>query len=139
RTMIASLAYYYMLNDPATSFVMFNGGYSPSTSWTQHWVPAAAYDIGQPKGPFSLFATGQDPANTRVTYNSYQPPHRTALILYKPLSYTVGVGTGTLADATATTHKLDGTYRVLSALGTLGGPVTSVTLRNGEGVILVKA
>jgi hypothetical protein len=60
-------------------------------------------------------------------------------VLYKPLSYKLGAGTGTTADATATTHRLNGTYRPLRADGTLGPPVTSVTLRNGEGAILVKA
>jgi hypothetical protein len=139
RTMISSLAEYYMLQDPANTFVMFNGGFSPNTSWTQHWVPAAAYDVGQPQGAFSLFATGKDPTNTRLTYNIYERRYDNALVLYKPLSYTVGVGTGTLADATATTHQLGGTYRILSALGTLSSPVTNVTLRNGEGVILIKA
>ena len=29
--------------------------------------------------------------------------------------------------------------RVLSALGTLGPPITNITLRNGEGAILIKA
>jgi hypothetical protein len=139
RTMLASLAAYYMLNDPQNMFLMLNGGFDPNSSWTQHWLPAVAYDVGQPQGAFSIFATGHDPANAKLTYNVYQRLYDNALVLYKPLSYAVGVGNGTLADNTATTHQLNGTYRVLNALGALGPPVTSVTLRNGEGVILVKA
>jgi hypothetical protein len=49
------------------------------------------------------------------------------------------VGTGTTADATATTVALGGRYRQVNADGTLGPVVTSVTLRNGEGAVLVKA
>ena len=47
--------------------------------------------------------------------------------------------TGTLNDNTATTHQLGGTYRALNADGTLGAPITSVSLRNGEGAILIRA
>ena len=47
--------------------------------------------------------------------------------------------TAPASDATATTHDLGGTYRPLRADGTLGDPVTSVSLRNGEGAILVQA
>ena len=78
--------------------------------------PEAAYDVGQPKGAFSLFATGKDPTNLKLTYNVYQRRYDNALVLYKPLSYTLGVGTGTLSDATATTHKLDGAYRIRQGL-----------------------
>jgi hypothetical protein len=45
---------------------------------------------------------------------------------------------GELGDATATTHALGGAYFPLLADGSLGAPVTSVTLRNGEGSILIK-
>src|SRR5262249_25865575 len=43
------------------------------------------------------------------------------------------------ADATATTHSLGGSYYPLNADGSLGAPVTSITLRNGEGAILVQS
>ena len=57
-------------------------------------------------------------------------------MLYKPLSFGNGA-TGTLADATATTFLLGSAYYPLQADGTLGAAVTSITLRNGEGAILV--
>src|SRR5262249_36730367 len=110
----------------------------PSTSWTRHWSPAAAFDVGQPIGEKSVRVTGADPAAPALTYKVYQRQYGNALVLYKPLSYTRGVGTGGLGDATATAVALGGTYRPLHADGTLGAPVTSVTLRNGEGAILVK-
>jgi hypothetical protein len=44
-----------------------------------------------------------------------------------------------LVNASATTYALNGTYSLLGANGTLGPVVvTSVSLRNGEGAILVK-
>jgi len=58
---------------------------------------------------------------------------------HKPISFAAGQGAGTTADATVTTHQLNGNYRVLNADGTLGPIVTSINLRNGEGVTLMKA
>jgi hypothetical protein len=137
RTQLATLAYYYLLADPQTTFLDFFGGYAPSTSWTQHWSPAAAYNIGQPAGSWSLFASGTDPSNAALTYHVYQRAFSNALVLYKPLSFGGGA-TGGLGDATATTHALGGAYYPLLADGSLGAPVPSVTLRNGEGSILIK-
>jgi hypothetical protein len=140
RTQLATLAYYYLLADPASTFLMFYGGESPNTSWNQHWTGAVTYNIGQPTNSWSLFASGQDPSNSALTYHIYQRSFANgttpALVLYKPLS--AGNGTATIADNTATTHQLGGTYRQVLADGTLGPPITSITLRNGEGAILIK-
>jgi hypothetical protein len=139
RTQLAALAYYYLLADPTKTMVMFFGGYAPNTSWTQHWVPAAAYNVGLPQGTWAQFATGNDPSNSALTYKVFERNYGNAKVFYKPLSYTAGVGTGTIADNTATTHQLGGNYRPLNADGTLGAIVTSITLRNGEGAILIPA
>lgn len=139
RTQTGALAYYYLLSDPVRTFVMFNGGYEPATSWSRHWVPSAAYDIGQPAGAYYEFAAGNDPANANLLYKVYGRNFTNALVLYKPLSYKVATGTGTLADGTATSHNLGGNYRLLAADGTLGPVITTITLRNGEGAVLVKA
>jgi hypothetical protein len=138
RTQMATLAAYYLMADPNRTFIDFYGGFETSTSWTRHWVEAAAYNVGLPQGPWSVFATGTDPANPWLGYTVYQRAYSNALVLYKPLSVGGGVP-GTLADGTATTHALGGNYRLLNADGTLGPVVTSVTLRNGEGAILIKA
>ncbi len=138
RWQLSTLAYYYLIGDAENTFLMFNGGNEPASSWTRHWTQAAAFDVGAAKGAWSVFAKGVDPTNTALSFSIYQREYANALVLYKPLSYTRAVGTGTTADNTATTHQLNGTYRVLRADGTLSAPVTSVTLRNGEGAILVK-
>ncbi len=139
RTQIATLAYYYLIADPNTTFLNFYGGYEPATTWSRHWSPAAAYNIGQPTSTWSVFATNTDPSNSALTYRVYQRTFTNALVLYKPLSYAPGTtASATLSSSSATTHLLGGTYRPLRADGTLGAPVTSITLRNGEGAILIK-
>jgi hypothetical protein len=138
RTQLATLAEYYLLADPVATFLDFFGGFAPATSWSQHWSPAVAYNIGQPSSTWSLFASGTDPGNPDLTYQVYQRSYTNALVLYKPLSYARSV-TGTLSDNTATTFTLGGNYRLLQADGTPGVVVTSISLRNGEGAILIKA
>ncbi len=138
RTQLAALAYYYLLADPERTFVMFNGGYEPSTAWSRHWTDAVKYDIGRPRDKWSVFAQGDDPANKAIDYKVYQRQYDRALVLYKPVSYSQG-RTGTIGNGTATYHKLNGNYRELHADGTLGSVITSIRLRNGEGAILVKA
>jgi hypothetical protein len=137
RTQLAALSYYYLVADPETSMLMFNGGHEPATSWTRHWSDAVRFDVGRPVEEWSTFASGADPTNSRLVYKIYQREYDNALVLYKPLSYTRGT-TGTTIDRTATTHELGGTYRVLNSNGTVGEAVTRITLRNGEGAILVK-
>jgi hypothetical protein len=139
RTQLAALSYYYLLGDPNRTFLMFNGGYSPSSSWVYHWSPAAAVNVGKPTGAMRLFASGSDPQNAALAYKVFARDYENALVLYKPLSYATGKGKGTLDDATGTVHQLGGNYRVVNGDGSLGPVVTSVTLRNGEGVVLVKA
>jgi hypothetical protein len=139
RTEIATLAYYYLLANPKTTFLDPFGGYEPGTNWNRHWIPAITFDVGQPTGEWSLFANGSDPGNHALTYRIYQRKFTNALVLYKPLSYAQGASaSGSLGSWTATTHYLGGTYRPLRADGTLGSPVTRITLHNGEGAILIK-
>jgi hypothetical protein len=139
RTRLAALAYYYLLADPDATMLMMWGGEEPASAWARHWFDAIAYNIGRPRDSWRLFATGVDPANPALRYQVLQRTYDNALVLYKPLSMTAGVGTGTTANATATTHVLNGNYRPLNADGSLGPVINSITLRNGEGAILVNA
>jgi hypothetical protein len=138
RVRTGALAYYYLLADPDRTMLMFFGGYAPAAPWSQTWIPAATVDVGQPVGGMTTFAAGQDPENPALEYRVFAREYSKALVLYKPRSYTLGAGTGTLNNATVTTHQLGGTYRVLNGDGTVGPTVTQVTLRNGEGVVLLK-
>jgi hypothetical protein len=136
RTQLATLAEYYLIGDPNTTFLDPYGGFEPGTSWSRHWIPAAAYNIGQPRGTWSVFASGADPGNRALTYRVYQRQYSNALVLYKPLSYGSN-STGSLSTDTATTFWLGGTYRPLQSDGTLGSPITRITLQNGQGAILI--
>jgi hypothetical protein len=137
RVQIATLAYYYLLADPEQTMLMFNGGNAPNSAWNEHWTKAAEYNVGQPLGDWTMLAKGKDPANSTMTYKVFERRYQNALVLYKPLSYNLGKA-GTTADNTATTHVLDAKYRPLLADGTLGVAINKITLRNGEGAILVK-
>jgi hypothetical protein len=139
RTLTATLAYYYLVADPERTFLMFFGGYNPSSTWTQHWTPAAAVDVGAPTGAMRVFATGVDPLSPMLDYKVFARNYENGLVLYKPLSYKSGIGEGTKNDQTATTHQLGGNYRPVNADGTLGAVITSIRLRNGEGAVLIRA
>jgi hypothetical protein len=140
RMLLATLAYYYLLADPDSTFLMFYGGHEPSTTWKRHWTAAVARDIGQPSGPWSRFAEGADPSDTRRKYRVYRRDYERAVILYKPLSHADGdwKTQAGLGPDTATTHDLGAAYRPLSADGSVGAPITQIRLRNGEGTILLK-
>ena len=139
RTRMGALAYYYLLADPDDTFLMFFGGQSPSAAWSSVFVPAATYDVGKPIAAMTTFASGADPQNAALTYKVYGREYDGGLVLFKPRSYALGKGTGTADAATTTTHQLNGQYRQLYSDGSLGQVVTSVRLRNSEGVVLVKA
>lgn len=139
RTQLATLAYYYLVADPERTFLMFYGGYNPASSWTEHWSAAATVDVGQPTGAMRVFATGTDPANAALTYQVLARDYTNGLVLYKPLSYALGAGEGTIGNNTVTTHQLGGQYRQVNADGSLGPVVTAVALRNGEGAVFIKA
>jgi hypothetical protein len=139
RVKMGTLAYYYLLSDPKKTFLTFYGGFSPSAAWADTWIKAAETNVGQPTGSFTTFAKGQDPENKALEYRVFKRDYGNAMVLYKPRSYNQGVGTGTARDATATTHQLGGRYRVLNADGSQGPVVTQITLRNGEGAVLMKA
>src|SRR5262249_25974842 len=138
RTQIATLAYYYLLADPDRTFLMFYGGFEPGSPWIRHWSQAAAFDVGRPMARWSVFSSGVDPSNPKAQYRIYQRPYQKALVLYKPLSFENWNVRASLGNDTATTHPLDGLYRPLQSNGQLGGPISEVLLRNGEGAVLVR-
>jgi hypothetical protein len=141
RTQLATLAYYYLLADPGSTFLCFFGGSEPGTAWQRHWTPAAAYDVGRPTGRWSRFVEGADPSNPAMKYRVYQRAYERALVVYKPLAFKDGdwKTQAAIGDETATALDLGGTYRPLRADGSLGDPVTRVSLRNGEGAILIRS
>ncbi|MGL6097653.1 MAG: hypothetical protein ACRC7O_17875, partial [Fimbriiglobus sp.] len=139
RLRTAALAYYYLVADPDKTMIMFFGGLSPAANWRDTWIEAAEVDVGRPTGAMTVLASGADPEKPGLEYKVFSRTYDNGLSVYKPLSYALGKGSGTRADATATTHQLGGRYRTVNADGSLGPVVTQVTLRNGEGAVFVKA
>lgn len=139
RTRMAALASYYLLADPEATLFMAWGGEEPASAWSRHWWDAIGFDIGRPVGTWSEFASGTDSANTSLTFRVFQRSYERALVLYKPLSYAAGKGTGGTGEGTVTIHRLTSNYRLLNADGSLGPVTRLVSLRSGEGAILVKA
>lgn len=149
RGKLFTLALYYMLHSKYTYYMYETGaGHAfPGhiSSWA--WNPAVEYDIGQPMmipdnaidfegrdrtREHYIFASGPDPYMPSKTYRVLARRFWRALVLAKMLPE------GSVDDSRSiTTHALGGVYRPLRADGTLGAPVTSVSLRNNEGMILI--
>jgi hypothetical protein len=140
RTQLGALAYYYLLADPERTMIMFFGGFTPAGSWQQTWIGAVSVDVGKPQEAMRVYASGSDPQNTRLQYQVFGRRYENGLVLFKPRSYTLGVGTGSLDQATATPVTLDGLYYTVATNGAISStPVNQITLRNGEGAILIRA
>ncbi|MFH1366788.1 MAG: hypothetical protein ABIH38_02220 [Patescibacteria group bacterium] len=134
RGKIAGLAVYYMAMTDNVYFYTYvppGPAYDPYSSWFE----AIAYDIGEPAGEYYVFAQGLDPSNLTGTYKVLARNFTKGLVLVKPRpNWSV---TNYLSQS-QTTHNLGGTYRSLNVDGTLGDPITSITLRNWEGAILLE-
>jgi hypothetical protein len=125
------------LPNAADSFDQDAAGRLPAAwaGWTSAGAAAAAFRVTPDRalsGAQALSSTASlSSAAARAWVTTPQPAD------VEPLPYSNNTA-GTLGQATATTHALPGTYYTLNADGTVGPAVTSVTLRNGEGVILLK-
>jgi hypothetical protein len=137
RALTAALANFYVVADPSSQFFTFWGGQDPDGPWSRHWCAAAEFDVGAPLGARTEWAAGTDPEDPNHSYRVYRRDYEKAVVVHKPRSFLDwSHAAGSLSDATATTHALDGTFRVVAADGSKGPEVTSVTLRNGDGAIL---
>lgn len=150
RGKLFTLGLYYLLHDAHTYYMYEtlagHAGGGPVSSWA--WNPAVDMDIGQPdQVPVGMvdyaghantkehyvFATGADPYNPSLTYRVLARRFTNALVLVKMLPEGSVVD-----DQSITVHALDGTYTPLLADGNVGAPVTQVSLRNNEALILLK-
>lgn len=140
RIKMAVLTMYYMLSQVGT-YIWFFAGENPSRSWADKWIAAAEYDVGAPVDEtYSILESGDDPSDpSNFRYTVVQRLFQNARVLYKPMSENkVSMSPSTIyGDTTQTVHSLGGTYRQVLPDGTLGAAVTSVSLKNAEGVILV--
>lgn len=93
---------------------------------------------GKPVYPTYVFrlAQGTLPNRPSTTYSVFARKYTKGLVLLKMTSAYTADDTGA---ASVTTHQLPGTYRRVNWDGTLGPPITEVTLKGMEGAILVDA
>ncbi len=93
---------------------------------------------GKPVYTTYVFAldSGTLPNRPTTSFTIFARKYTKGLVLLKMTSRTDLQDTG---DASATTHPLPGVYRRVNWDGTLGEPITQITLRGMEGAILVDA
>lgn len=136
RYKLAELCSYYMVVPrPATNLALdiTNEGWNENYSW--QWLKAAEVDVGGPVGPRTLFSRGPDPRGKPLQVWRREFDKALVFMRYqKPWEYT------DYGDSTAIPLELPPgeTWYPLKGDGTLGDPVTSVKIRNVEGVIVLK-
>jgi hypothetical protein len=135
RMKMWELASYYMVvpSTPANLALQLENSWA--TPYSALWLRAQEADIGHPLGARVLVSRGTDPLGQN--YVLYTRDMDRALVIMR---VNQGWGSHSYTDATAVTVPLPTTdqWVPLNADGTLGSPVTSVTLRNVEAAILLK-
>lgn len=133
RGQIDQLASYYMAvpaNPARLSLDQQNQwNVRPDTAWS----PAVEVDVGHPREPRHVIASGTDAA--RQKYQIFARNFDHALVIIRPQS---DWRPQIYADSTGIVVPLPSPMRPLRRDGTLGAPVSSVTLRNVEAAILFK-
>ena len=107
----------------------------PSTDrWDSvSWCGSMDYDVGEPVEAYSTAQSGTDPEG--YSYTVYKRPFARAVVYIRPRgSWNENIDAGT-----AVTVDLGGTYRELFPDGSTGSPVTSISIRNAQGKIVVPA
>lgn len=135
RWKVFELASYYMVVPASPDRLLLDMANSWSVPFSEVWLRAQEADIGHPRGARAVTAKGKDP--TGHDYRVWARPFDRALVLIRPV---VGWDKQRFDDTTAVTVPLPHgqSFRPLHDDGTLGSPVTQVTLRNSEAAILVK-
>jgi hypothetical protein len=133
RGQLVQLASYYMAvpKDPQRY------SYDQQNMWNVRpdtvWMPALEADVGHPREARHVIASGVDAAAQK--YSIYARDFDNAYILIRPQ---LDWRKQTYADSTGIAVPLPAPMRPLHRDGTLGDPVSSVTLRNVEAAILFK-
>lgn len=139
RVLMAEYANYLMLLDPARMDQLavdfyLTGNADPATPHSMTWLAAFQFGLGAPTGARSVLASGTDGAGQ--PFQVFARAFTNALVVYRPMQNWARTKFG---DATAMAVPLPaGSWRVLRSDGTQGPAVSSVTLRNGEALILVR-
>ena len=125
---------YFVAPSSSSNLSMFMANNGWNTPFSQQWLKAVEVDIGHPLATRSLAYQGT--ANGR-TVHVWSREYEKALVFMRPK---VSWNDSDYGDGSKISLNLpagEKWYPLLSD-GTLGNPVTSVTLRNPEGLILIK-
>jgi len=142
RDRMFSLALYYLSAGPTTYYCFGQEGQGPQPNdFKSQWYAAIEHDVGQPSASYYVLATPTD-SSTGAPAPIYARMFGKALAVCCPLpqwnssystSYTLDLPSYSIGGGQTSNR-----YQWLYANGTLGSPVTQVTLRNADGAVLIK-
>jgi hypothetical protein len=133
RGQMAQLASYYMAVPADPQRLSFDQQNYWNVRPDSVWSAAVEMDVGHPREARRVIARGRDPKGQ--SYRIYARALDHALVLMRPR---VDWHPQTYGDDTGVVVPLPAPMRLLHRDGTLGLPVTSVTLRNVEAAILLR-
>jgi hypothetical protein len=142
-----SLCLFYMINSETAFYYYTKQGHDGTNASTGQWNPWVEYNVGQPivndlgktdfqgnsnTDKFFVFSSG---ANYQVLGRMYMRSDDDAIILVlaKLMAY------GQTAGTSSTSISLGTSYRVVQSNFSLSSGVSSVSLSNNQGVILIRA
>jgi hypothetical protein len=123
------LANYYMGKTDSVYFGLKGAWDRPLD---EQWFLAIEHDVGQPTSDYYTHSTGVDPNGWN--YTVFARDYTKAKILFRPKGRW---DYHTYDASTSITSTLDGEYHVLQPDGSVGGGISTVSLKNSEGVILI--
>lgn len=101
---------------------------------TLAWIPAMGYELGWPAQHYQLTQSGASPDQSGGTYKVWQREYPNGRVYIRARD---GFESKWGDASTAVTVNLGGSYRKLLADGSLSDVITQISLRGGEGAIIV--
>lgn len=103
---------------------------------TLSWIPAMGYELGWPAQRYQLAATGPAVDQSGGSYKVWSRQYPYGIVYIRPVD---GFDAKWGSQSTPVTVSLGGNYRQLQTDATLGPVVTQISLRGGEGAIMLPA
>ncbi|MBX6330722.1 MAG: hypothetical protein IRY91_02620 [Gemmatimonadaceae bacterium] len=132
RVRMGDYASYLMVRPSAPRKLQWNQDNSWSEDPGAHWLKAYEANLGEPMAARSVLTSGTDPLGQK--YTVWQRPYTRATVLLRTV---VGWDKPNYGDESAITVTLPRPMRRLTSSGALASPSTTITLRAGEGAILL--
>lgn len=140
RAQMERLSWYYMAHDPDRTYFMLTGNWPGpllrpndyvAGDTAYKWIGAAEVNIGRPLANRFVVASGNDPAGQ--AYQMYRRDFTNGSVIYRQANG------GNYSGTSAVTYSLGGTFYNVNANGTVSStPITSIAIKNCDGIILSK-